>query len=312
MVVVRKWGKDHINQSLKQIDLSTWLIGQFVLRRLPYLSDTATWNDHSDNSSYVVSEAALPLPPVTTSLDSTYIKLVHEAGDLSAVWSIGGDAFCKVRYIEKGVTLESETLDFVQRQNPSFQTPKVLYHVLEDDKSYLFLRRLPGRILDSAWPTLNEFWRRHYVDAVLKICQEMATWKGDRIGGVDQRNIPEYYLVTPVGSDNFSSLQTGCKAMGMDCLDIVFYHADLSPNNIIVEDQPKSGTIGLIDFEISGYVPRGWIRTKFRVSDAMNLSKSVTDDHTWWRREVQKALGEHGFQDYSQAWNEWRGYKPRI
>lgn len=266
MVIVRKWGEAHIYKSLKQIDSNTWFIGGLVLHRSPYPSDTATWNDDGDNSSYTLTES--PHPPLsTTTPDSPYIKLVHEVGDQSAVWSIGNSALCKVRYIEKGVTPESVTLDFVRDQQPSFEVPKVLHHAFGHDRSYLFLQRVPGRTLDVAWPTLNDYWRHRYVDAVVNICKEMSEWKGDRLCGVDSQHIPECFLVT--GDDNddddYSTLQAGCEAIGMDCSSFCFYHADLGPTNIIVEDEPNFGNVGIIDFEISGYFPRSWIRTKFRL-----------------------------------------------
>jgi hypothetical protein len=162
MVVVRKWGEDHINTSLRQIDSSTWLIGDLVLHRSLDRFDAATWNDGTDNSSYKLTKATTPLPSATTPPDSPYIKLVHEAGDVSVVWSIGSIALCKVRYIEEGVTAESVTLNFVRDQNPSFEIPKVLHHAFGDDRSYLFLERVSGRTLGSAWSSLNEHWRRHY------------------------------------------------------------------------------------------------------------------------------------------------------
>ncbi|TID21012.1 hypothetical protein E2P81_ATG05639 [Venturia nashicola] len=77
MVVVRKWGENHINKSLKQIDSNTWLIGGFVLHRSPFPSNTATWNDDGDNSSYTLKQAPIPATAPTA---SPYIKLVHEAG----------------------------------------------------------------------------------------------------------------------------------------------------------------------------------------------------------------------------------------
>jgi hypothetical protein len=107
MVVVRKWGEDHISKSLKQIDTHTWLIGNVVLHRSPFPSATATWNDSSDNSSYTLTEASLPLPATTTPANSPYIKLIHEAGDASAVWSIGSNAICKVRYIDCRFTIDN-------------------------------------------------------------------------------------------------------------------------------------------------------------------------------------------------------------
>jgi hypothetical protein len=312
MAIMRKWGGDHINKSLKQIDSNAWLIGDIVLHRSPFPSETATWNDDGDNSSYTLMEAPTPLPSATTPPDSPYIKLIYEAGDASAVWSIGNNALCKVRYIEEGVTPESVTLDFVRDQRPSFEVPKVLHHAFGNDRSYLFLQRVPGRTLDAAWPTLNEYWRRHYVNSVVNVCKEMAQWKGHVFGGVDGKNIPERYLLKPRALEDFSSahLQAICEAMGMDCLNLVFNHADLGPTNIIVENKPNSGKLGIIDFEIAGYFPRCWIRTKFRISSGMDLSRSVTDDPFWWRREVQKALGANGFDDVRKAWEEWRGYQP--
>lgn len=312
MAVVRKWGEDHINKSLKQIDSDTWLIGGLVLHRSPCPSDAATWNDDGDNSSYTLTGVPTPLPSATTPPDSPYIKLVYEAGDASAVWSIGNNALCKVRYIEEGVTPESVTINFVRDRQPSFETPKVLHHAFANDRSYLFLQKVPGRTLDAAWPSLNEYWRRHYVKAVVNVCREMAEWKGHVFGGVDGQNIPERYLLKPSAPEDFSSanLQAACEAMGMDCLNFVFNHADLGPPNIIVEDEPNSGKVGIIDFEIAGYFPRSWIRTKFRISSGMDLSRSVADDPYWWRVEVQKALGANGFDDVRKAWEEWRGYKP--
>ncbi|OBT47676.1 hypothetical protein VE00_02181 [Pseudogymnoascus sp. WSF 3629] len=308
MVIVRKWGEDHINKSLKQINLDTWLIDGLVLHRSPYLSDAATWNDDVDNSSYTLTEATTSTPSATAPLDSPYIKLVHDVGDASAVWSIGNKALCKVRYIEEGVTPESVTLNFVRDQQPSFETPRVLHHAFGKDRSYLFLERVPGQTLDAAWPSLNEYWRRHYVKAVADICREMAEWKGLKFGGVDGQNIPEAYLLKSSAPEDFSSanLQAACEAMGMDCTDFVFNHADLGPTNIIVEDEPNSGKVGIIDFEIAGYFPRSWIRTKFRISSGMDLSPLADDNPHWWRSEVQRALGANGFDDVVKAWEEWQ------
>jgi len=279
MAIVRKWGGDHINKSLKQIDSDTWLIGGLVLHRSPCPSDTATWNDDGDNSSYTLTGAPTPLPSATTP-DSPYIKLVYKAGNTSAVWSIGNNTLYKVRYIEEGVTPESVTLNFVRAQQPSFETPKVLYYAFGNDRSYLFLHRVPGRTLDAAWPSLNKDWRRHYIKAVVNVCKEIAEWKWHVFGGIDGQNIPERYLLKPSAPEDFSSanLQAAYKTMGMDCLNFVFGHANLGPPNIIIEDEPNSGKVGIINFEVTGYFPRSWIRTKFRISSRMDLSPSVADD----------------------------------
>jgi len=40
----------------------------------------------------------------------------------------------------------------------------------------------------------------------------------------------------------------------------------------------------------------------------MDLSALATNDRTWRRAEVQKALGVNGFEGYAEAWLEWWGY----
>lgn len=84
----------------------------------------------------------------------------------------------------------------------------------------------------------------------------------------------------------------------MDCSEFVFYHANLDPSNIIMEETPTTGTIGIIVWELAGLLPRGWIR-------GLHLPDSVEDQH-WWRSEAYKLLGERGLEDFTQEWmNRW-------
>ncbi len=297
-----------VRQSLKQVNSDTWLIGGLLLRRSGCYSNIATWNDDCDNSSYTLTDAPTPRP-LATSLprNNPFIKLVYDAGDTSAVWAVGSNAFCKVKMIIKGTTPEASTLEFVRNHRSGFEIPKVLHYVEHNGRSYLFLRRVPGRTLADAWPSLNKHWRQYYVNAVVNICKDLADLKGHKLSGVDGKNIPEQYLIKSGAADDYSpaNLQEGCKAMAMDCSSFVFYHADLGPGNIIVENDPVLGTIGIIDWETAGYLPRGWVRTKFRICSGMNLPTCATDNPTWWRSEVQKGLEVSGFEDYSMAWQLW-------
>ena len=117
------------------------------------------------------------------------------------------------------------------------------------------------------------------------------------------QNVLEPYL-QPHGEKGFDKLQATCQEIGMECSSFVFFHADLGPANIIVEDYPVSGRVGIIDFETAGFYPPGWIRTKFRVSPALDLS-FVTHTPTLWRSNVQRALGEKGFEDHADAYMKW-------
>ena len=153
------------------------------------------------------------------------------------------------------------------------------------------------------------------MEAVVGACVEMAKWKGHVLGGVDGQNLTEDYLLPtsrPKGAQDYSStnLQASCELLGMDCSNLVFSHNCLSPETIIVEDEPTSGKIGLIDFEVAGYFPRSWIRTKCRVSAAMLLSPEVADDEHWFANEVSKALEAKKFDDVAEAFRKWFRSQP--
>ncbi|KAJ5971630.1 uncharacterized protein N7479_001548 [Penicillium vulpinum] len=265
------------------------LIGDLILRSSSDLSDASSWYDSADNLSYTLTNAPTPPPPTVPLLaDNPRIVLVQVAYG--------------------GATSEATTLAFVHEQKPHFETPRVLHDARDDTRSYLFLSRVPGRTLGDAWPTLDETWKHRYVEAVVKTCETLAGWKGDVLGGVDGKSIPEQYLTQRGTVMDFrpEKLTEVCQLMGMDCSTFVFYHADLGPGNIIVEDVPKDGTIGIIDWEIAGYVPRGWIRTKFRLISGLDLPNPGAGEEThWWRSEVQKLLEKRGFEDHSADWASW-------
>lgn len=84
--------------------------------------------DQDDDLSYTLTNAPVPIPP-TSSLpaNAPKIKLVYDAGDSSAVWSVGNSAFCKVKLYEAGTTPEAATLAFVYNQRPDFEIPKALH-----------------------------------------------------------------------------------------------------------------------------------------------------------------------------------------
>lgn len=82
--------------------------------------------------------------------------------------------------------------------------------------------------------------------------------------------------------------------MGMDCLKFVLIHADLGPGNMAGEDMPRAGTIGILDWENTGYVSRGWMRAKFWLSGGLDLPNPGAGEKSH-RSEVQKLLEKHGY-----------------
>lgn len=91
--------------------------------------------------------------------------------------------------------------------------------------------------------------------------------------------------------------------LGMDCSSFVFYHCDLGPGNIIVN--PTEGSIGILDWETAGFVPREWIRTKFCFSSGMDLPVDDEDACPDWRRRVSRELRDMGFPEVVDEWWVW-------
>ena len=294
-----------VKESIREIDDNSWLIGNRIL-----LSRTSrlecTWGD-GNGGGYSISDAPLPLPESRPLSDTGDIKLVYNAGDVSAVFSIG-DAFCKVRILDiPEVTREHVTLAWLHQRTWSFAIPRVIHHAEYDGRYYIMLSRVPGVTIDTLWATLDEPMPQHYAGKVVDICRELAVPSdGSSVSGVDGNTLPERYLRGKNADCSPQNLRKTCLRLGMDCSTLVFYHCDLAPSNILVD--PANESIGIIDWEIAGFVPIEWIRTKFRVSSGMNLSSG---DELDWRRRVMLRMGEVGFTDVVKQFVAWSEDKSR-
>jgi hypothetical protein len=248
--------------------------------------------------------------------EDSHIRLVHDAGDASAVWSFG-DAFLKVKLTPPMVqkaTKEHVTLNWLnERENLNFSIPKVLHHAEADDRTYLLITRVPGTLLADAWRDLADDEKSHYIDLMVKILQELSSHRSDEITGIDGGYFADGWLDVCYQwrEKRFEPdyLQHICSELGMDYSTLVFAHCDLGPYNIIV-DRSQMDQLGLIDWEMAGFIPRAWIRTKFGVSFAMNFEwpKVSGNDPSVreWRVRVEQRLGEERYPEVLGRWDEWR------
>lgn len=294
-----------VNESIWEINENSWVIGdRILLSRQRSPSSNFTWSD-GNGSFYFISKAPYPLPPSRPMPATTHIRMVYDAGGMSAVWSIG-DAFLKVKILDPATTREHVTLDYLHKKRPlSFAIPDVHYHAEFDGRYYILLSRLTGQTLIEAWPNLDEAMKQHYVSRVVNICKELAVWQADCISGVDGKHLSDRFLTRKGLRKDFSprNLLINCKDLGMDCSAFIFYHCDLGPGNIIVN--PTEGSIGIIDWETAGFVPKEWIRSKFRISSGMDLPGCDQDSRVDWRRRVQRKLEKEGFPDIVEQWMTW-------
>lgn len=119
---------------------------------------------------------------------------------------------------------------------------------------------------------------------------------------LEGKELSEYFLCGGLADFSPFNLRKNCLGMGMDCSAFYFYHCDLGPANVLVDT--RDNTVSIIDWEIAGFVPIEWVRTKFRVSGGMDLSS--VDDDVDWRRRMIHLLGEMGYTDVVDNFVEWR------
>lgn len=191
----------------------------------------------------------------------------------TGVWPIGESIILKVTregaLHDLTTTNEADTLEFVNKQGFSFQTPKLLHCFDRNETRFLFQTRILGRTLHLAMPSLDDKWRKHYARSIVDAIKEMAKLKGNAICGVDGKNLWNIAFSPYVKEDtdgldhdfNPEAYLRHLQKMKIDCSSFVFHHIDLNMENIIIEDEPEKGTIGIIDWMSGGYVPPGWILT---------------------------------------------------
>lgn len=294
---------EHINQSITKVDDNQWLIGTHLLlsRERSTSSSNPTWSD-GKGSFFVLSESPQPLPKSAPLSETSEIQKIYDAGDVSAVWRVG-EAIVKVKELLPEATREHITLQCLHNKRfAGFVLPSVYHHSESNRRYYLVLQRLPGQTLGEIWPSMNESTKQDYVCQVANICSQLTTWQGTDITGVDGNQLSDDYLRNKGKSYDPKELLSQCQKAGMNCSLLVFYHCDLGPGNIILD--PTSNGIGIIDWETAGFVPKEWVRTKFRISSGLDLPN--VEDETEWRRLVSRELASMGYSDVAYEWLEYR------
>ncbi|KAJ0159875.1 hypothetical protein CTA2_8968 [Colletotrichum tanaceti] len=313
-----------VRESIRQLSHDSWVIGgRILLSRTKsssgFPSTSCTWSD-GDGAYFSVSEydnsnnEDLPGEPLPK---GGPIEKVHDAGDASAVWSIG-DAFLKVRALQTttnhNTTREHITLDYLH--NPTkfelnFPAPRALYHAEFGSRYYLITSRIPGQTLETTWPQMTELEKQFCVDRVVNICKDLVRYGGESsaICGVDGKHLNENWMSPPGKDDRSPEAQLAyCSEIGMVCSDLVLAHNDMGPYNVIVNlARMDNDSVGIIDWEMAGYVPRHWVRTKFRVCFAMDFdfpgdADERRSERVGWRRRVQQKLEQEDFPDVAEAY----------
>jgi serine/threonine protein kinase len=219
---------------------------------------------------------------------------------VSAVFSFGNALILKVRIADEGTRREPKTLAFLAGKALSFGIPTVLFHTEDEGKIYLLEPYMSGKQLNEAWWDMTEEEKQHIVTRIAEICSELTTFESSTMTGVD------YDWINPFQTHrdySIQALQRHCESLGMDCSVFVLSHNDLGPTNIIVDGD----RIAVLDWELAGYCPLAWVRTKFAICPALHAervgSAGVETDNEY-RVRVEQKLGEMGFPEVREAYKK--------
>jgi hypothetical protein len=253
--------------------------------------------------------------------DGLETGLVHEGGTSAAVWSIGANAFCKVKAWREGMELESETIAFIRERAPEVPVPEVIHTWIDRawNRTFLILRRIRGQTLDNEWPRLTPDQQVLIASKIVEHCRKLASISSTRFESATGHAVVEPFLNStadvchpswiprPIGPFSSKALASHLSAVAPESgLDVgslfYFYHADLGPTNIMVLD---SAITGILDWESAAYYPRFWIATKPRLSAGFYLQKDRTDQKAW-SNILGEMLEVDGFPQNIEGYNKWR------
>ncbi|KAH7016272.1 uncharacterized protein B0I36DRAFT_368835 [Microdochium trichocladiopsis] len=311
----------HVRDSVRQIDNTTWLIGTSHVLRLEQGpgNSGSLWENSSDGSSYDLSRAPEPLPNARPIPDNSHVRQIHDAGDASAVFAFGDALILKIRLATHGTRQEPETLALLAGKTLSFDIPKVLFYAEEAGKTYLLEPLIPGKRLDDIWWDMTEDQKEGVVTRISQVCSELRAFQSDSLTVLDDGWLEPFQEKR---SSEVQALQKHCESLGMDCSVFFLSHNDLGPTNILVTETETE--IAILDWELAGFSPLEWVRTKFAVCGALdmeNQQKAKNVSHgPGYRVRIEQRLGDLGFPEATEAYKamrteryeEWKKPRPWL
>ncbi|KAI1119967.1 kinase-like domain-containing protein [Nemania abortiva] len=309
-----------VRDSVEQIDNASWLIGRkYILRHIQEEYAGEYLHRNSDGSCYTLSIAPTMLPVASSIPETSHARLIHDAGDASAVFSFGSALILKVKLVgEGGMPQEHDILAFLAERQLSFKIPTVLFHAVESDRICLFETYMPGKSLNEAWWEMDTQEKEHISTRIAHVCSELKAFQHNFMTGLDYNWMDP--LREPEQRDyHTESLQRHCEELGMDCSTFFLSHNDLGPTNILIH----GNRITIIDWDLAGYFPLAWIRTKFAVCGALDVERVSTagiETDNAYRMQVEQKLGRMGFPDVTGTYKkvektrraEWIARRPWL
>jgi aminoglycoside phosphotransferase (APT) family kinase protein len=205
-------------------------------------------------------------------------------------------------------------MQFVQEQT-SIPVPTVVESWEEGDHILILMRRIPGEPLSKVWPKLSTDGKERIAQQTAEYLQQLRKLQSGSIQSLGGGPVFSNFLFKhkdselphgPLASDDdlWNDMEHGLKETIPEAVRIqlrrcmpsatpyTFTHGDLTNVNIMVENGSLSG---IIDWEMSGYLPVWWEYVCTSVPDS-------EEDREW------KALLRKYMPDHTAAREFWLDY----
>lgn len=304
-----------VKDCVKQLNPNCWLLG-------PSLICERNTKSNSFSTYFKSDESILKWSPIDAQGPIKLVRCIQ--GD--SIWKIGDWAYFKTRYWTKKMGMEYAAIQFVQEKAPEIPVPTVLQHYVDESahRSFLLISNIPGEDLNEAWKTLNSDQKNaivkqvaQHIDILSKLTSERLEsadkkWlcepflslrplvKSDTIGAISQEDELISELLNPDESKEYE------KIWGVEQNKFVFSHADLGPTNIkVMVNEEGANVVGLLDWEIAGFFPKGWICTKPYITRGMDFWWNGEKGEDEWRIKLAARLRTMGYQAYPHNFDNW-------
>ncbi|CAI6095175.1 unnamed protein product [Clonostachys chloroleuca] len=259
-------------------------------------------------------------PKDPTRTGNTETDRVRGSGVSTAVWCIG-DRHFKAHAWHGGMELESTNIRFVKDKVPSVPVPDVIYEWTDPDfnRSFLVTKEVSGRTLEEAWPHLGSLHRELLAEEVARHISELAKYTSSSFKTICGRGVFEPCLLEKRQKErpcwlprllgpfkeeddmrNYMLRISNEVPPEID-QEFRFYHAELGPKNIILNNNDALACI--INWESAAYYPSFWVATK-PLLDSFDLECDRVTPKSW-AHILRRKLEVHHFTEQNRVYDRW-------
>ena len=261
----------------------------------------------------------------------------------SAIFELGCDILIKVKYAPIGWSRrEGRSMNLIRERAPSVPIPEVIHFWVDEElkRYFLIMRRVHGKLIDDVYFSFSKAQVAAVMDELGSHVKAVADITAPCFQDVDGKPVVDSYVLDykietatgawapildkfpgPFTVDEFRiEMQKVSGALEPPEMDseFHFYHRDMGPTNVIVEEtdelllngEKKWRIAGIIDWEMAAFYPKFFITCHIRHSpghyditlpDGLNLPSNYRNHYSMM---LNRGLQHAGLQsgDQYKSW----------